>query len=144
MRELATRVGQTPFYAYDREAMSQRVHDLRETLPEQISIHYAIKANPMPALVDHMAGLVDGLDIASLGEMHVALDSGTDPAEISFAGPGKGDIELEAAIMAGITLNLESSGELERSALIGERLGITPRSVAKRLSMRPNGSAGQR
>lgn len=126
LRELATRVARTPFYAYDREAMSRRVRELREALPEEVSIHYAVKANPMPAVVDHMAGLVDGLDIASLGEMHIALDSGTDPADISFAGPGKGDSELEAAIAAGITLNLESPGELERVALIGERLGITP------------------
>ena len=133
LRQLAAQVAQTPFYAYDREAMSARVRQLRETLPEGISIHYAMKANPMPAVVDHMATLVDGLDVASLGELRVALDSGTPPEEISFAGPGKADSELRGAVAAGITLNLESAGELERAVKIGEQLGIVPR-VAVRVN----------
>jgi diaminopimelate decarboxylase len=124
---LADQVGRTPFYAYDRDAMSRRVRELRETLPEGISIHYAMKANPMPAVVDHMAAQVDGLDVASLGELRVALDTGTPAAEISFAGPGKGDDELRGAIAAGVTLNLESAGELERALRIGETVGVAPR-----------------
>ncbi len=133
MRQLAAQLGQTPFYAYDRESMSRRVRELRETLPEGVSIHYAMKANPMPAVVDHMAALVDGLDVASLGELRVALDSGTPAAEISFAGPGKGNNELRSAVAAGITLNLESAGELERAIRVGEQLGIAPR-VAVRVN----------
>ena len=133
LTQLAAQVGQTPFYAYDREAMSARVSELRETLPEGVSIHYAMKANPMPAVVDHMATLVDGLDVASLGELRVALDSGTPAEEISFAGPGKGDSELRGAVAAGVTLNLESAGELERAVGIGEQLGIVPR-VAVRVN----------
>jgi diaminopimelate decarboxylase len=73
---------------------------LRRALPSAIELHYAMKANPMPALVQHMAGLVDGLDVASQNEMKVALDAGMDPAEISFAGPGKRPPELAAAIAA--------------------------------------------
>jgi diaminopimelate decarboxylase len=133
MRQLAAQLGQTPFYAYDRESMSRRVRELRETLPEDVSIHYAMKANPMPAVVDHMAALIDGLDVASLGELRVALDSGTPAAEISFAGPGKGNNELRSAVAAGITLNLESAGELERAIRVGEQLGIAPR-VAVRVN----------
>ena len=130
---LAQRVGQTPYYAYDREALTRRAHDLRQQLPEQISLHYAVKANPMPALVTHMASLVDGLDIASLRELRIALDSGMDAAEISFAGPGKRDQELEAATAAGVTVNLESEGEMERIAKIGERIGTRPK-VAVRVN----------
>ena len=126
LTRLAARVGQTPFFAYDRDAMSQRVSALREVLPEAISLHYAVKANPMPAVVDHMASRVDGLDIASAGEMQIALDSGMPPAEISFAGPGKNDNELAAALAAGITLNLESENELERAVAIGDSAGIVP------------------
>ncbi len=133
LRQLAAQVGQTPFYAYDREAMSARVRELREDLPEGVSIHYAMKANPMPAVVDHMATLVDGLDVASSGELRVALDSGMPASEISFAGPGKADPELRAAVAAGITLNLESAGELERTIRVGEALGVTPR-VAVRVN----------
>ena len=65
--ELAQRVGRTPFYAYDRAAITQRVELLRRHLPKAIQLHYAIKANPMPAVVQHLAALVDGLDVASAG-----------------------------------------------------------------------------
>ncbi|MDZ7752552.1 MAG: pyridoxal-dependent decarboxylase, exosortase A system-associated [Gammaproteobacteria bacterium] len=130
---LARRVGQTPFYAYDRRLLTQRVTDLRALLPADIHFHYAIKANPMPAVVQHMASLVDGLDVASLGELRVALDTGTDPAVISFAGPGKNDNELAAAIASGITINLESEGEMERAARIGSAAGMRPR-VAVRVN----------
>jgi diaminopimelate decarboxylase len=130
---LVAQVGQTPFFAYDREVMTRRLSTLREALPAGVSIHYALKANPMPAVVGHLASLADGLDVASLGELRIALDSGTDAAKISFAGPGKGDEELRAAIASGITLNLESAGELQRTVRIGDELGIMPR-VAVRVN----------
>ena len=93
LTRLAARVGQTPFYAYDRALLTRRVAELRAALPAGIKLHYAMKANPMPAVVTHMAGLVDGIDVASGLELNVALDSGADPREISFAGPGKSDEE---------------------------------------------------
>jgi diaminopimelate decarboxylase len=133
IRELAARVGRTPFYAYDRSALSARMHELRDALPSDLSIHYAIKANPMPAVVEHMATLVDGMDVASRGELRIALDNGTAPSAISFAGPGKSDADLHDAVAAGITLNLESEGEFHRSVAIGEQLGIAPR-VAVRVN----------
>lgn len=124
---LAERVGCTPFYAYDRAKLTERVALLREHLPSEIHLHYAMKANPMPAVVQHMAGLVDGIDVASGGEMQVALDT-TMPAEhISFAGPGKSDDELRRAIAAGIVLNMESETEMERIARIGSQLDIAPK-----------------
>ena len=107
---LAARVGQTPFYAYSRAAMTQRVAELRAALPKDVHLHYAMKANPMPAVVQHMATLVDGIDVASGGELRVALDTVMDPADISFAVPGKGEAELSCAIAAGNELNLESEG----------------------------------
>ena len=88
---LAVRAGQTPFFAYDRQKLSERVAQLRKHIPPEIHLHYAMKANPMPAVVQHMAGLVDGLDVASGNELKVALDTGTRPELISFAGPGKSD-----------------------------------------------------
>jgi diaminopimelate decarboxylase len=84
-------------------------------------------------VVTHLAGLVDGLDVASGGELQVALETGMNPAEISFAGPGKSDAELEAAVVAGIVVNLESERELERIAAIGLRAAIRPR-VAVRVN----------
>jgi len=131
--QLTERVGQTPFYAYDRRLITERVQHLRNSLPEEIHIHYAIKANPMPAIVQHLAGLVDGFDLASAGEMKTALDTIMPANKISMAGPGKTDKELQQAIAAGITINLESEGEMRRAAQTGEELGITPR-VAVRVN----------
>lgn len=133
LRRLAERVGQTPFYAYERQGIEARVALLRRTLPAGVKIHYAIKANPMPALVNLMRTLTDGLDVASAGEMRVALDSGMPPTQVSFAGPGKTEAELRCAIAAGVLLHVESAAEMERAATIGTRLGIVPR-VAVRIN----------
>ncbi len=130
---LAARVGSTPFYAYDRARLSERVATLRRHLPPEIHLHYAMKANPMPAVVQHMATLVDGIDVASGGELQVALDTVMPPRHISFAGPGKSDADLRCAIAAGIVLNVEGFGELERAANIGRELGYVPK-VAVRVN----------
>ena len=89
LTRLAQRVGTTPFYAYDRQKITERIALLRQHLPPDILLHYAMKANPMPAVVQHLAGLVDGIDVASVGEMKIALDTILPPDSISFAGPGK-------------------------------------------------------
>ncbi len=133
LTRLAARVGQTPFYAYDRALLSARVTELRQALPPDIQLHYAVKANPMPALVGHMAGLVDGLDVASAGELRTALDAGCAPAGISFAGPGKRDEELVQAVAAGVLLNVESFREARALAGISARLGW-PARVAVRVN----------
>jgi len=125
--ELARRVGRTPFYAYDRQLVSERVELLRSHLPRRVHVHYAMKANPMPAVVAHLAGLVDGLDIASAGELEIALQAGARPDSISFAGPGKSDADLEAALAAGIVVNLESEGEMERLAALASQRGVKAR-----------------
>ena len=128
---LAERVGRTPFYAYDRSLVSARVAELRAALPGEIHLHYAIKANPMPALVQHMAGLVDGFDLASAGEMKIALDTPMPAEKISFAGPGKSEGELRQAAAAGVVVNLESELEMERLAKAGLELGLRPRAAIR-------------
>jgi diaminopimelate decarboxylase len=133
LTRLAERVGSTPFYAYDRAKLTERVELLRRHLPPEVHLHYAMKANPMPAVVQHMATLVDGIDIASGGEQRVALDTTMDPGLVSFAGPGKSDKDLSCAIAAGVVLNMESEAEMERIAVIGQGLGITPK-VAVRVN----------
>ena len=133
LSRLAARAGRTPFYAYDRSLLRARVVELRAALPPGIKLHYAMKANPMPAVVGLMAGLADGIDVASAGELAVALDSGADPAEISFAGPGKRDIELRQAVAAGVLVNLESMRELDSLAAAAQELGVAAR-VAVRVN----------
>ena len=133
LTQLAARVGRTPFYAYDRALLERRVAELRAALPPAINLHYAMKANPMPALVGHMAGLVDGIDVASGGELKVALDAGADPHDISFAGPGKSRGELRQAVAAGILINIESFREIDELAALSQELGL-PARVAVRVN----------
>jgi diaminopimelate decarboxylase len=133
LTELARRIGRTPFYAYDRSLITQRVELLRKHLPAEVHLHYAIKANPMPEVVRHLTALMDGLDVASAGELRVALASGARPGAISFAGPGKTDAELAEALAASIIVNLESEREMERVAVQGRNHGARPR-VAVRVN----------
>lgn len=125
--DLVAQAGQTPLFVYSRDLVSRRIAALRAAMPARLAVHYAVKANPFGPLLEHMAGLVDGFDIASGGELNIVRAAGIDPARVSFAGPGKRDAELEAAIAAGVTLNLESEGEAARALAIASRLGVVPR-----------------
>jgi len=133
LRQLAARVGKTPFYAYDRQLLRMRIGQLRQALPASIKLHYAMKANPLPAVVGFMAGLVDGIDVASAGELKIALDAGAPAQEISFAGPGKRQIELEQAVAAGVLINIESFREIKELASIANKLTL-PARVAVRVN----------
>jgi diaminopimelate decarboxylase len=124
---LVAEAERTPVFVYSRALLDRRVGELRAALPARVGLNYAVKANPHALVIAHMAGLVDGFDIASAGELAMCIAAGIDPRRISFAGPGKRDEELEAAIAAGVTLNCESEGEGARALAIGQRLGIAPR-----------------
>ena len=124
---LADAAGDTPLFVYDSAMLAARVAEWRAAMPPSVQLHYAMKANPYAPLLAFMARLVDGFDVASGGELKAALASGMAAEHISFAGPGKRDRELEDAIEAGATLNLESAGEAERALSIAARLGVAPR-----------------
>jgi diaminopimelate decarboxylase len=130
---LAARVGGTPFFAYDRELVNRRVAELRAALPRSVELSYAVKANPMPALLQHLSGLVDGFDVASAAELRHALDTPTPADRISFAGPGKTLGELTQAVAAGVTIELESELELARVRSVSAGLGVAAR-VAVRVN----------
>ena len=125
--QIVAEAGETPLFVYSRAHLDARVAQLRAAMPARIGLNYAVKANPFLPVASHMAALVDGFDIASAGELRLLQQAGIDGARVSFAGPGKRDSELEAAIAAGVTLNCESEGEAARSLAIGERLGIAPK-----------------
>ncbi|MGL4304481.1 MAG: pyridoxal-dependent decarboxylase, exosortase A system-associated, partial [Sphingomonas sp.] len=117
--------GDTPLFVYDMAVVRDRIARFRAAF-SSLDLHYAIKANPFAPLLATMAPLVDGLDVASGGELALAL-AVKPGARISFAGPGKRDDELVFAIRSGVTINLESAGEAARALAIGERHGLTPR-----------------
>jgi len=124
---LVAEAGDTPLFVYDAGLVRSRIAHLRAAMPMGLGLHYAMKANPFAPLLAAMAGLVDGFDIASGGELGAALAAGMAPGDISFAGPGKRDDELAAALAAGVTINLESEGEADRALALAARLGIRPR-----------------
>jgi diaminopimelate decarboxylase len=121
--ELVAQAGDTPLFVYSADHLRARVAALRAAMPKRLAIHYAMKGNPYSPVLALMRDLVDGFDLASGGEMALALAAGVDPAKMSFAGPGKRDRELEAAIRQGVTINLESDNEANRALAIAERIG---------------------
>ena len=132
-KELVDRYG-SPLFVYSRSRIDARMDALRAAMPGRLAIHYAMKANPHPDVLRHMVARADGIDIASGGELARALDAGA--TNISFAGPGKRDAELETAIGAGVTLNLESPNELRRALAISKVTKVTK--VTPRLAVRVN------
>lgn len=124
---LVKKAGGTPLFVYSRDRISGRIAELRAAMPSQLHIHYAMKANPYAPLLEFIADLVDGLDVASGGELAMAREAGFTAREISFAGPGKRDTELKAAIASGVTLHCESAGEIDRALALGTALKVAPR-----------------
>lgn len=122
-RVIAELAAETPVFVYDFSVVAARIARFRAVFPG-VDLHYAVKANPFGPLLDAMAPLVDGFDVASAGELARVVGLGK---AISFAGPGKSDAELDAAIRAGVTVNLESDGEADRALAIAEHVGVTPR-----------------
>lgn len=112
--ELAARYG-TPCYVYDLDVVERQVAALRAVLPPVVELAYAVKANPALAVVAHLGGLGLGADVASRGELELALRAGITADRIVMTGPGKRDDELAAAVAAGVrAVTVESPGELAR------------------------------
>jgi len=120
---LIEEVGGTPLLVYDGRRVTEQIARFHSAFPD-VALHYAVKANPYAPLLEILAAKVDGFDVASAGELGRVAHLGL---PISFAGPGKRNEELETAIRAGVTINLESEGEAERVLAICEREGLTPR-----------------
>ncbi|MCR9105095.1 MAG: pyridoxal-dependent decarboxylase, exosortase A system-associated [Gammaproteobacteria bacterium] len=127
LEELAARAGRTPFFVYDTQLIEQRASALRAALPPTLHLHFAIKANPHPQVVNTLAQSTDGLDVASAAELRIALATGTPAASISFAGPGKSREDLELAVASGVIINVESETELARISSLGRATGVRPK-----------------
>jgi diaminopimelate decarboxylase len=134
---------ETPIFLYDWSVAVRRVEQLRAAMPDELLIHYAVKANPFEPIVQGMASRCDGLDLASGGELAAVLKAGVraistelegkarpggkGPLALSLAGPGKRDSELEAALRHDVTVHVESSNELERLLVLAARMRVTPK-----------------
>ncbi len=112
---LAERFG-TPLYVYDRGAMERRLQAVRSALGPRVDVLFALKANPSVGVAQVFAEAGAGAEVASAGEIVVARHAGFEGHQMQFAGPGKHGPDLDHALSAGVTLNVESRGELEAIA----------------------------
>jgi len=104
----------TPLFVYDKSALEQRFLLLNNALPPDIKIHYAVKANPNPAIITEIARYYKSFDVASAGEFKKVIKAGISPDKINFAGPGKSIEELSCVISQDIgSISIESKRELE-------------------------------
>ncbi len=114
--DIATQFG-TPLYVYDQTVLQRRYGALRDALPTNFDICYSVKANPNQALLRFFVERNCGLEIASSGERVQALAAGCPPERILFAGPGKTEVEIAAAVAQGIgEIHIESLTEVRRVA----------------------------
>lgn len=138
-KDLAARFG-TPLFAYDAAVVRRKVAEVRSTLSGRFSIFYSIKANPAAALLKLLISEGCGLEVASGGELKQALAAGCPPQMILFAGPGKSETELAAAIDARILeIHVESLDELEQINRLASNRG---REVSVALRVNPVDAAG--
>ena len=109
-------------YVYDTAALRERAAAVRSALPPKTTLLYAVKANSRSEVVETLARACDGLEVASGGELSLAVAAGA--SRIVFGGPAKTDTELDAAVAAGAQVNVESAHELRRLARSARRAGV--------------------
>jgi diaminopimelate decarboxylase len=133
-RAIAATAAPRCVYVYDPAVLRERARSVRAVLPSGAALLYAVKANGDARALRALAGVVDGFDVASGGELALARDAG---GRIAFAGPGKTPAELAAAVDAGAEINVESVLELRRLAEVTTRA-----TVALRVNRAGTGPAG--
>lgn len=121
--ELAEQHG-TPFFIYDAGVIRDRIRSVRQSLHDSVQVYYAVKANPNLEVLKSVAGIADGLDISSGGELQQAAAAGFDMNRVSFAGPAKTTAELRASIESGVgNISVESIHELNEIIAISREIG---------------------
>jgi len=116
----------TPFYVYDAKVIQERVGNLTSAFKGQnVSLHYAVKANDNPAIIKFAADGGIGACLVSAGEMKKALAGGIAPKDMLMNGVGKTDEDIRFGLSKGIgQLNAESIPELTVIADIARDLGV--------------------
>lgn len=131
--DLAQRHG-TPAYVYDAAILRAQLAAVGQALGPGVRVLYALKANPCVAVARVLRAAGAGAELASGGELHVALAAGFAAADMQFAGPGKSDDDLRLALAARVgCVNVESEGEYERIVALAAQLGVVPQ-VALRVN----------
>jgi diaminopimelate decarboxylase len=103
-----------PAFIYFKKIVKSKYDELLDCLPRGFEIHYAFKANPNQGVLGFIRSLGAGADVASLGELRLAMETGYPIEKIEFSGPGKTIEELSLAIDLGISsINVESISEIK-------------------------------
>ncbi len=136
IKQLAHDYG-TPLYIYDKGRMLDNLNALKDALYPGASLYYAMKANPLLGICEVFREQGTGVEVASAGELCVALKAGFDPKHILFTSPGKTEDEIRYAIKSGIKIiNIDSI----REASIVDKLAKEADSVVD-VAIRINPSA---
>ena len=118
----------TPLFVYDGAVLDQKWSLLQKTFSSEFSFYYSVKANPNPSIIRCFLSKGCGLEVASGGELYVAIASGCPADKILFAGPGKTEADLEYALTVSIgEVHIESLLEVERITAICRRIGVRAR-----------------
>jgi diaminopimelate decarboxylase len=125
--DLVVEAGGTPLFAYDNNIVGGQIARLKAAMPDGLALYYSVTANPYEPLLNFIGRYVEGFRIVSRGELERLKRAELAGIPMTFAGPGKGDDELDAGIAAGATISVESEGEARRAILAGERVGIRPK-----------------
>ncbi len=127
----------TPFYYYDLNLLSDTLNEInRCSSVDGYHVHYAIKANANPEILQTIRKAGLGVDCVSGGEVKTALDAGFDASKIVFAGVGKSDWEIELGLEQNIScFNVESVAELE---IINEIASVKGKTANIALRVNPN------
>lgn len=125
----------TPFYYYDMDVLNATLHEIKEHgISKGFRVHFALKANNQPKILDMIKEAGLGADCVSGGEVQRAINSGFTPDEIAFAGVGKTDEEMDLGLNHDIfCFNCESPQELDVLNELAGKHGKTAR-IALRLN----------
>lgn len=116
---------ETPLYLYDRARIEENYHKLTESIFPDAKLFYSMKANPSLGVCQIFHDLGAGIEVASAGELCVALEAGFNPENIHFTSPGKTVAEIEYALKEGIHLiNIESVEEAHVVDAIAKKLQV--------------------
>ena len=117
----------SPLYVYDAGVIEAAYRRIESAFAgADLLLAYSVKANSNLEILKRLRALGAGADIVSQGELHRCLAAGFSPSDVVFAGVGKTEVEMEAALEVGIlAFNVESAEELQALGRVAERLGRT-------------------
>ena len=127
---------ETPFYYYDTQLLRETLHTIHAEAGkhERFVVHFAIKANANPKVLNIIAQSGLGADCVSGGEIKASLAAGFPAHKIVFAGVGKADWEINLGLDKDIScFNVESIAELEVIEELAQQRNKTAR-VALRIN----------